>query len=320
MIQTSSGLAADVGCIGADATTSFAQCRGCKLRGSQLCRIILDEPSCGTRPPVLRRFGRGKRIVGQGEASGFLGVIRRGYARKSVIKLSGKRILVDLAMPGDIVGGLPEREHDYDFEAATDIEICFFNSATVKRQQEVNQPFRRRMLQEIDHQHHRLLGHLWRNGTLSSRERIIAFLVRAVEFMPTEPLADGSLVLSMEIGRGDWADLTNTAVETISRTLRYLEEKYLVTSLTPYRFLIRDLDLLATIAGVEPPARRTGENDQYKRMENHFGSVKSDDRMTAVNALARGAHRFNAVMKPVSVQKRGLARRRPDHVKEEVRD
>lgn len=320
MIQTASGLAADVGWTGADATTSFAQCRGCKLRGSQLCRIILDEPSCGTRPPVLRRLGRGKRIVGQGEASGFLGVIRRGYARRSVIKVSGNRILVGLAMPGDIVGGLPEREHDYDFEAATDIEICCYDSATVKRQLEVNHPFRRRMLQEIDHQHHRLLGLLWRNGTLTSRERIIAFLVRAVEFMPTEPLPDGSLVLSMEIDRGDWADLTNTAVETISRTLRYLEEKNLVTSLTPYRFLIRDLDLLATIAGVEPPARRGGENDRSTRMETRFRSVKSDDRMTAVNALARGAHRISTVMKPVSVHKRGLARRRPEDVQEEVRD
>ena len=320
MIQTASGLAADVGCIDTSARTSLAQCRGCTLCGSQLCRIILDEPSYGTRPPILRRFGRGKRIVEQGEAGSVLGVIRRGYARRSVVKVSGNRILVGLAMPGDIVGGLPGREHNYDFEAATDIEICFYDRATVKRQLEVNQPFRRLMLQEIDHQHHRLLGHLWRNGTLTSRERIIAFLVKAVEFMPTEPLPDGSLVLSMEIDRGDWADLTNTAVETISRTLRYLEEKNLVTSLTPYRFLLRDLDLLATIAGVEPPARRVGENDRSKQMEKRFGAVKSDDRMTAVNALVRGSHRFNAVTKPVSVHTRGLARRRPEDVQEEVRD
>ena len=138
--------------------------------------------------------------------------------------------------------------------------------------------------------------------------------------MPIEPLPNGSLVLSMEIDRGDWADLTNTAVETISRTLRYLEEKNLVTSLTPYRFLIRDLDSLATIAGVEPPARRGGESDRSTRMETRFGSVKSDDRMTAVNALGRSAHRFSTVMKPVSVHKRGLARRRPEDVQEEVRD
>ncbi len=320
MLQTASGLATNISWTGADASTSFAECRGCKLLGSQLCRIILDEPSCGTRPPVLRRLGRGKRIVGQGEASSFLGVIRRGYARRSVIKVSGNRILVGLAMPGDIVGGLPEREHDYDFEAATDIEICCYDSATVKRQLAIGQSFRRLMLQEIDHQHHRLLGHLWRNGTLTSRERIIAFLVKAVEFMPTTPLPDGSLVLSMEIDRGDWADLTNTAVETISRTLRYLEEKNLVTSLTPYRFRIHDLDLLATIAGVEPPARQVRDSDRSSRKEARFKSLKSDDRMTAVNAQVRGAHRLNSAMKPVSVQKRGLARRRPEDVQEEVRD
>lgn len=236
------------------------------------------------------------------------------------MKLSGKRILVGLAVPGDIVGGLPGQEHDYDFEAATDIEICFYDRATVKRQLETNQRFRKLMLQEVDYQHHRLLSLLWRNGTLTSRERIIGFLVKAVEFMPTEPLPDGSLVLSMEIERSDWADLTNTAAETISRTLRYLEEKDLVTSLTPYRFRIRDLDLLATIAGVEPPARLVGEGERSKRKETRRGPLKSDDRMTAVNAAARGAHKLNTVMKPVSVQKRDLARRRPEDVQEEVRD
>lgn len=320
MIQTASGLAADVGCIGANARTSLAQCRGCKLRGSQLCRIIQEEPVFGTPPPLLRRFGRGERIFEQAKSSGFFGVVRRGYARRSVIKVSGKRILAGLAMPGDLVGGLPGQKHDYDFEAATDIELCSYDRATVKRQLETDQSFRRLMLQEIDHQHHRLLDLLWRTGTLTSRERIIAFLVRAVEFMPTEPLPNGSLVLTMEIDRGDWADLTNTAVETISRTLRYLEEKDLVTSLTPYRFRIRDLNLLATFAGVEPPARRVDESDRSKRMEKRFGALKSDDRMTAVNALARGAHRFNAVMKPVSVHTRGLARRRPEDVQEEVRN
>ena len=302
------------------AQAPFKACRTCKLRGSYLCQSIQDKSVFSTHAPVLRRFDRGKRIFENGSNSGFLGVIRRGYARKSMIKVSGKRIVLSLAMPGDIIGGPLEREHDYDLEAATDIEICFYDSATVKRQLEANQSFRESLLQEVGHQHHRLLGLLWRNGTLNSRERIIAFLVWAVEVMPTEPLPDGSIVLSMEIDRADWADLTNTVVETISRTLRYLEEKDLLTSLTPYRFRIRDLDVLATIAGVEPPACRMRESNRLKPKEARFGPLNSDDRMTAVNALARGAHSFNAVMKPVSVQKRGFARRRPDDVQEEVRD
>lgn len=320
MIQTARDLGMGVSWPRTEIHAAFKACRRCKLRGSQLCRIIKDAPVFGTHPPILRRFGRGQRIFEQGKSSGFLGVVRRGYARRSVIKVSGKRILVGLTIPGDIVGGLPSQEHGYDLEAATDIEICFYDSATVKRQLEINQPFRKSLLQEMDHQHQRLLDSLWHNGSLTSRERIIGFLIRAVEFMPTEPLPDGGLVLSMEIDRGDWADLTNTAVETISRTLRYLEGKKLITCLTPYRFRIHDLDLLATIAGVEPPARHAAEGDHSKRMETCFRSLKSDNRMTAVNALAHGANRLNAVMKSMSVQKRGLAKRRPEDVQEEVRD
>lgn len=319
MMQTARGLKMGVRWSRTDADAPIEACRGCKLRGSRLCRIIQNEPAFGTHTPILRRFDRGVRLFEQDRSSDFFGVVRSGYARKSVIKVSGKRTLVGLAPPGDILDGLPGQEHDYDFEAATDIEICFYDSATIKRQMAINQPFRTSLMQEMDHQHHRLLGLLWWNGTLTSRERIIAFLIRAVEYMPTERLSDGSVVLSMEIDRGDWADLTNTAVETISRTLRYLEEKNLVTSLTPYRFRIRDLDVLATIAGVEPPAHRAGEHDP-KRIETRFNALKSQNRMTDVNAMTRATNKLNAVQKPMTVQKRGLARRRPEDVQEEVRD
>ncbi|WP_278923653.1 Crp/Fnr family transcriptional regulator [Pseudophaeobacter profundi] len=320
MIQTARDLGMGLPRPRTEIHAAFKACRTCKLRGSQLCRIIKNEPVFGTHPPILRRFGRGERIFEQDQSSGFFGIVRRGYARRSVIKVSGKRILVGLAIPGDIVGGLLSQEHGYDFDAATDIEICSYDSATIKRQLEINQPFRKSLLQEMNHQHHRLLDALWHNGSLTSRERIIGFLISAVEFMPTEPLPDGSLILSMELDRGDWGDLTNTVVETISRTLRYLEGKKLITCLTPYRFRIHDLDSLATIAGVELPARRVAEGDHSKRMETCFRSLKSGHRMTAVNALGHGANRLNAVMKPVSVQKRGLARRRPEDVQEKVRD
>ena len=97
----------------------------------------------------------------------------------------------------------------------------------------------------------------------------------------------------------------------VQMVLDALEEKNLVTSLTPYRFRIRDLDLLATFAGEDPPATRVREYDRPKRIETHFGSPISRDRMTAVNAAARGADRVNAVMKPMSMHERDLARRRP---------
>lgn len=320
MSQTAHGLGAGVTVSRTKTSAPFEACRGCKLRGAELCRIIQNEPAFGNRLPILRRFSRGSQIFEQGCKSGLLGVVRRGYARKSVIKVSGKRTLLGLGAPGDFVGGLPEQGHDYDFEAATDVEICSYDSATIKGQLETNQSFRRLMLQEIEHQHHRLLGLLWRNGSLTSRERICGFLIQSAEFMPTERLSDGSLVLSMEIDRSDWADLTNTTVETISRTMRYLEEKKMVTRLTPYQFRIHDLDALATLSGVEPPAGFVGESNRSKRDGSLRWLLESDNRMTAVNAQARGANRLNTDKKPVSVQKRGIAKRRPEDVQEEIRD
>jgi CRP-like cAMP-binding protein len=265
MMNTISGLAADAQLRPALARQPNTQCRTCALRGSYLCRSIQTEALSGSRPPVVRRFGRGKRIVAQGETSGFFGEVRRGFARKTTLRTSGKRILMGLAIPGDVIVGLPGQRNDHDYEAATDTELCLYDTAMIKRLMEFNQPFRRLLLTELDHQHHRLLGQLWRNGTLNSRERIIAFLVKATGCMPTEPLPDGSLVLTMEIDRRDWADLTNAAVETISRTLRYLDEKGLVTSLSPYRFRIRDPRVLAAISGVDMPTRPAEAREHSQR-------------------------------------------------------
>jgi CRP-like cAMP-binding protein len=243
------------------AVHTAAPCRKCPIHRAHLCRAIFDKCAPNASPPPLRHYDKGKLIVEQGTFPGFLGVIRRGYARWSDFRIDGKRILFGLAVPGDIAGALPDQPLAHDLEAATDVEICTYDSRTLKRHLAENRQFRQQLLRAIDNQYHRFLGGIWRYGTLNSRERIIAFVVMATEYMPTEPLPDGSLVLTMEIERRDWADLTNTAVETISRTLRYLEEKALLTSISPYRFRIHGLDRLALIAGVEPPRRQRPERE-----------------------------------------------------------
>lgn len=66
--------------------------------------------------------------------------------------------------------------------------------------------------------------------------------------MPVDLLPDGGLVVEIAPSRRDWADLSNTTVETISRTLRYLADKDLVTTLGSGRYLIRNLQRLAYLA------------------------------------------------------------------------
>jgi CRP-like cAMP-binding protein len=267
-----------------DAPYAMAErCRFCAMRGAALCRTMAETRPSLSSVPTVRRFSKGQVIFEHGAAPG-LGVMTRGYARRSAVRLDGKRVLLELAVPGDILTGLPGQSFACDLEAATEVEICFYDSSALQWIMQHNHRAASQLLREVEDQHHRQLDALWQYGGLTSRERIIAFLVAATAFMPVETLPDGGLVLSMEIDRRDWADLTNTAVETISRTLRYLEEKRLVTALSPYRFKIADLTRLAMIAGVDMPRPRPSGSDASHLMAPARPERSVANRMTAVNA------------------------------------
>ncbi|WP_158547449.1 Crp/Fnr family transcriptional regulator [Rhodovulum sp. 12E13] len=274
--------------------TPAARCRGCTLRGADLCRAIRASAPTGTPPPALRTTGRGRQILAAGEAAGFLAVVRRGYARRTTMRMDGKRILLDLALPGDILGGVPGTTSPCDLEAATEVEMCVHDTRRLGWSLEGSISVLGLLVREADEMHRRLLGTLWRNGTLTSRERIAAFLVWATGIMPTEPMPDGSVVVTMEIDRRDWADLTNTAVETISRTLRDLGERGLVCSLSPYRFRIPDLQRLAALAGVDPPVRRAAAAGPLPAAPDRVASQSPARRMMAVNACASGVRGLDA--------------------------
>ena len=261
-----------------------ARCTGCALRGAELCRAISRGSAPSPCPPPLRRYEKGKLILESGTSSSFFGVSRSGYARFSRMRLNGKRVLFSLAVPGDAVGGLPDQPLPYDLEAATDLEICTYEPGIVQWHLMSNRRFRQRFLQEIDRQHHLLLESVWRYGALNSQERIIAFIVAMTDLMPTEDLPDGSVVLKMKIGRRDWADLTNTAVETISRTLRHLEKMGLLTSISPHAFRLHDPERLAGLAGIRPPRRQVRDRARPAKDECRRDLPKTHRRMTGVNA------------------------------------
>lgn len=293
-------------------------CNRCKLIGSDLCRVVHDEAPCDRRQPKARWFGRGAVIVEQDETPGILGVLRSGYVRQERLRLNGNHVLLGLACPGDIVGGVPGIATNCRSEAATDIEICTFDRATMEVLLLESPRIRQVFSREAGRQHQRLLGSAWQRNALDSRERIIAFLIDAIKIMPTEPLPDGSIILNVEVSRRDWAGLTNTAVETISRTMRYLAEKDMVISLTPYKFRIRDLDQLAFLAGVEPPKQPKPRSDRRYGAAN--SSVLPDfvERMIAVNASGTRPDKVLAMQNSMPKSGRGHNTKRPNYFEEEI--
>lgn len=228
-------------------------CGGCALKSRKLCRSLV-EPSVHAGPqslPRLRTIEAETRLQEEDERPQFAGILRRGYLRTERILRDGRRSVLSFLAPGDLIGDAFGSVRSPAVVAATRVEFCAFDPGTLRRALQVSGPLKAQFLMEAMKQHTRQLEMVWRRGALNGRERIVAFMVMAAEFMPTEPLADGSVILTIKVSRKDWADFANTTVETICRTLTYLAEKDLVSTVAPSRYRVRDLGLLAQLAGLD---------------------------------------------------------------------
>lgn len=250
-------------------------CRTCTLRGAMLCHAVARQAS-GARAVRLRRFDRDATVYSEGERPRFLGVLRRGVLRKDRICRNGDRTLLALAFPGDVVGGLPGDRATYSLEAATEAEVCVFDIDVVRRLIEADAGFRIHILQEFSRRFERQLEMIWQRGVLTCRERIVGFLLLAATCMPATPEPDGSVIVEIDISRRDWADLTNTTVESVSRTLNDLYRTGDVDALPDRRYRIRDLDGLTALAGLDP------DHDLVGLRPNGTSA-----RLTAINAPPR---------------------------------
>jgi len=234
-------------------------CGSCPLKSRRLCRAIHDRStrSGGEYIPRLRAIKAETRLQEEDEQPRFAGILRKGYLRTERILQDGRRSVLSFLAPGDLIGDVLGLDRGPAFVAATNAEFCAFDPAALRRAMQEDARLNAYFLSEAMKQHNRQLEMVWRRGALNSLERIAAFMVMAVEFMPTEPLPDGSVILNLKISRKDWADFSNTTVETICRTLASLTEKGIVETVAPSRYLIRDLGTLAQLAGLDSLSDRS---------------------------------------------------------------
>ncbi len=273
-----------------------ARCASCDLRGAALCRAVAASGLPGTRPPRLHRVPRDATLLDQGEAPRMAGVLHSGVLRMERILGDGRRSIVGLALPGDTVGLLDVDRAACTLEAATDAEICVFDRETVATMRARDRAFTQYLFEEAGAQQEAARAMIWQRGALSSRERILAFLAMAARVMPSETLADGSVVVSVMLSRRDWADLANTTVESISRTLRQLSDKGLVKRRGPGRFRIADPDLLARLAGIDPEFDTPGAAGLGLAAAGP--AQRAHLALTAVNERAAGAANQTARREP----------------------
>nr|WP_158540087.1 Crp/Fnr family transcriptional regulator [Rhodosalinus halophilus] len=220
-------------------------CSGCSLGAGSACHLA-------ALPRLRQRVLPADTVLfHQGDRPRQLGILRSGYMRIVRLNADGRRMGLDFAVPGDLLGGLPGHRIDYTVESATDAEVCLADGAGLEQGMRAAPALRRQVLRGLADQLLRVQEQIWLRGRLTSRERIIAFLVRATASMPADLRPDGSVIVEVVLPRRDWADLTDTAVETVSRTMTALAAQGELQNLGQGRYRIANLARLADLARLD---------------------------------------------------------------------
>jgi CRP/FNR family nitrogen fixation transcriptional regulator len=165
---------------------------------------------------------RGQEICGQGRPAETWYCVLSGAARRYVIRLDGRRQIVDLLLPGDCFGFSANGDYDFAVEAVTDETVV---AGYPRRRAEMLADSDPRVSREIRQAAFEALSRLQSQllivGRITALEKVGSFIL---EMAARLSCADSKRV-ALPVSRYDIADYLAVSVETVSRSLTDLKHR-----------------------------------------------------------------------------------------------
>lgn len=202
-------------------------CRSCAIRSRALCHalpeVTLDQINRLSR---RRRVTAGRALFSEEEAEGVVATVLSGVAKVSVSLPDGRTQVVGLHFPSDFIGRPFAGPVAPMTEAATDLELCFFErsrfEALLIEHKELEELFVRRMTAELDaaREWMFLLGHKTAEERVAS---LILMCLRRLEPPDCAAMAQPSEThFELPLSRSEMAQYLGITIETVSRMLKRL--------------------------------------------------------------------------------------------------
>jgi CRP-like cAMP-binding protein len=192
---------------------------------------------------AARHMARNETIFDQDDRSDRFFKLIAGTVRLCRHLPSGRRQIVEFAMPGDLIGLVDNPYQTLAAEAVTPATVIGFSRDGLEHSASGEPALRSDIcvlyLEKLrDTQRHVcLLGHS------SAKQRLAAFLLRMADRLVPRP--DGSFELPMP--RLDVADHLGLTIETVSRAVGALKKDGLVCSTAAQRFILCDTAALRAL-------------------------------------------------------------------------
>jgi CRP/FNR family transcriptional regulator len=209
-------------------TTRRSLCLACAVRDRALCRALppqrLAELNRGSH---RRHFAPGQMIAGRDAQDERFAIVVSGLIKLIKSLPDGRRQIVGLLFPSDLLGRPFKPDGRCIAETATAVELCCFGRQSFERlmreEPDLKQLYLERILDDVD------AGRDWMLllGRKSAQERVAALILLLLQRMPAEGCATSTAQSGQELhvplSRGEMADYLGLRIETVSRQLKRLE-------------------------------------------------------------------------------------------------
>jgi CRP/FNR family nitrogen fixation transcriptional regulator len=171
---------------------------------------------------VMTLCHRGQEICSQGRPADHWYCVISGAARRCIIRLDGRRQIVDLLLPGDVFGFTSGEEYDYTVEAVAEgTVVASYPRRRVEMLADADPQLAREIRKIAFLALARLQTQLLILGRITALEKVGSFILE----MATRLSAERGNTVALPMSRYDIADYLAVSVETVSRALTDLKQR-----------------------------------------------------------------------------------------------
>jgi CRP/FNR family nitrogen fixation transcriptional regulator len=185
-------------------------------------------------------FAKGEEIVGQDEEADMIHSLVSGVVRTTRLLSDGRRQVGDFYYAGDIIGLEIGEFYRFSAEALTDCVVRVVKRSALRAlsgQDNLDRALWEATQRELE----RTQEHLLMLGRKSACEKVASFLMDVAQ-------RDGSVDVSLPMGRQDMADYLGLTIETVSRMVTQLQGSRIVEFATSRQFRVTRWPALERLA------------------------------------------------------------------------
>ncbi|MFN4262530.1 MAG: Crp/Fnr family transcriptional regulator [Thioalkalivibrionaceae bacterium] len=203
------------------------------------------------------RMRRGDSLYRAGQAFGGLFALRSGALRLDARWPDGRYSVVDVVLPGELVGldGVGRDTYSFDAVALGDVSVCALPVATLERLQREIPSLQRHFLAVMGARLRDEYERRLRSSMESADARLAMFFIEYSARL--ERTGRHARRFRLALPLRDLADLLGLRAETLSRVLNDWERGGVIARRGPRDIELLDLDVLHQRAGVGPLVKDT---------------------------------------------------------------